>query len=313
MKILLTGASSFTGLWFAQRLASRGHQVTATLTRPPGDYDGLRGSRVKLLEKSAGLRASARFGEEAFLRLMEREGPWDLFCHHAAQVANYRSPAFDALEALSQNVRQLDRVLALFKNAGGKAMLLTGTVFEPDEGAGNEPRSAFSPYGLSKGLTWHYCRYYAERGGLTLGKFVIPNPFGPWEEPRFTGYLIQTWKTGKIAEVKTPDYIRDNIPVDLLAECYARFAESLVAARPVMATLNPSGYVESQGAFARRFAEQMRARLPLECGLRCLVQTEFNEPWMRINHDPARARIPDWDENGFWDQTAVYYRQAYEL
>ena len=33
-KILLTGGSSFSGLWIAQALADAGHQVTAAVTRP---------------------------------------------------------------------------------------------------------------------------------------------------------------------------------------------------------------------------------------------------------------------------------------
>ena len=34
MKILFTGASSFTGYWFVKELAERGHEVTALLRRP---------------------------------------------------------------------------------------------------------------------------------------------------------------------------------------------------------------------------------------------------------------------------------------
>jgi hypothetical protein len=28
--------------------------------------------------------------------------------------------------------------------------------------------------------------------GFTFQKFVVPNPFGPYEEPRFTAYLMKT-------------------------------------------------------------------------------------------------------------------------
>jgi len=60
-------------------------------------------------------------------------------------------------------------------------------------------------------------RYHCGEARIPLGKFVIPNPFGPFEEPRFTAYLMRSWKDGKPAGVKTPDYVRDNVPVDLLA------------------------------------------------------------------------------------------------
>ena len=65
-------------------------------------------------------------------------------------------------------------------------------------------------------MTFQFFRYYCHEAGLALGKFVIPNPFRPFEEPRFTAYLMRNWREGKPAEVKTPDYLRDNIHVDLL-------------------------------------------------------------------------------------------------
>ena len=60
--------------------------------------------------------------------------------------------------------------------------------------------------------------FYCEAAGLPLGKFVIPNPFGPFEEPRFCAYLIRQWQAGQAAEVRTPAYVRDNIHVDLLEQ-----------------------------------------------------------------------------------------------
>ena len=62
---------------------------------------------------------------------------------------------------------------------GCNKILLTGSVFENDEGAGSRDLRAFSPYGLSKGFTWQLFRYHAQIRSMTLGKFVIPNPFGP--------------------------------------------------------------------------------------------------------------------------------------
>jgi nucleoside-diphosphate-sugar epimerase len=38
MRILLTGASSFTGYWFAQELVAAGHAVTATFRVTEGSY-----------------------------------------------------------------------------------------------------------------------------------------------------------------------------------------------------------------------------------------------------------------------------------
>jgi nucleoside-diphosphate-sugar epimerase len=74
-------------------------------------------------------------------------------------------------------------------------------VFEANEGLGSAPLRAFSPYGLSKGLTAAAAAFYADREGFTFEKFVIPNPFGPYEEPRFTAYLMKTWLARQTARV----------------------------------------------------------------------------------------------------------------
>src|SRR6185436_4524078 len=108
-----------------------------------------------------------------------------------------------------------------------------------------------------------------------LGKFVIPNPFGPYEEPRFCNYLMQSWFKGEVPTVRTPLYVRDNIPVDLMAAAYAEFTAQLPS-RHGVTKLNPSFYVESQGAFAARFASEMESRLGLPCPVALLEQREFD-------------------------------------
>ena len=94
------------------------------------------------------------------------------------------------------------------------------------------PLVAFSPYGLSKGLTAEIVRYRCREFGLHYRKFVIPNPFGPLEEPRFCAYLTRSWRKGEVVRVNTPDYVRDNIHVSLLAAAYAKFVGEMAAEKP---------------------------------------------------------------------------------
>ena len=310
MKILLTGGSSFTGLWICRALAGGGHRVIATLTRQVAAYANVRRQRVDALNACAMLVPGIGFGTPEFVALLRTQGPFDLLCHHGAEVTNYTSADFDAVAALAANTAGLRSVLSAHQESGGCAVLLTGSVFEAEEGAGSRPMRAFTPYGLSKTLTDQVFRYYVPEAGLRLGKFVIPNPFGPLEEPRFTAYLIKTWREAKTASVRTPDYVRDNIPVDLLAGCYRLFAERLYASSETFLHLNPSGYVESQGAFTRRFAAEMQPRLKLDCAVKLELQSDFSQPLMRVNTDPARRLIPTWDETAFWDSYADYYRST---
>ena len=305
MRILLTGASSFTGAWFARELAQAGHQVTATFTAGPEAYDGLRRERIERFTGACLPVWNAPFGSPAFLELCGQG--FDVLCHHGAYVTNYRSDDFDYLAALAANTRGLDTVLGRLGGGGLGRVVLTGSVFEADKGAGNSPMRAFSPYGLSKTLTASVFRFHCERAGIPLGKFVIPNPFGPYEEPRFTSYLMRTWAKGDIASVRTPAYVRDNIHVPLLAKLYAGF----VAGHGEV--LRPCGYVETQGCFAGRFAAAVKERLGLECGLDLAVQTEFPEPLVRINTDIPDTAGLDWDEVRAWDDIAAYYRRLLDL
>ena len=306
MRILLTGASSFTGTWFARTLAERGHEVHGTLQRPAADYGPAQQARFAFME-SAGVRllTSHPFGHDAFFRTLE-DG-FDVLCLHGAHVHDYRSLDFDIAGAVHANTLNLRQMVNTAKRAGAGRLVVTGSVFEEGEGAGEPPLGAASPYGLSKGITWALFRAYCERAGLPSAKFVIPNPFGPYEEPRFCAYLMRCWAARQVARVHTPSYIRDNIPVRLLAAAYADLISRAEAADPILFA-RPSFYVESQGSFAQRFAREIGPRLGLEPPLSFAVQTEFDEPRMRVNTDRA---ITDWDEAGCWDELAAYYRAVY--
>lgn len=308
MKILFTGASSFTGCWFARELATAGHDVVMTFRRQIDQYEGLRRSRVDMLKAVGQMVFGCSFGSPEFMQLIEREPSWDLLCHHAAEASNYKSADFNVAGALQNNTYNTRRILADLAAKGCSRVLLTGSFFEEGEGAGSEGLRALSPYGLSKALTARVFKYYAQIQGMRLGKFVIPNPFGPYEEPRFLNYLVQSWYKGETPSVNTPAYIRDNIHVSLVTKAYADFI-GLLPASPGFSKVNPSGYVESQGSFALRFAANMRDRLGLPCELELKRQSEFPEPLTRINTDPVDCDRLCWDEPRAWDELADYYQR----
>ena len=128
-----------------------------------------------------------------------------------------------------------------------------------------------------------------------------------YEDPRFTAYLMKTWIAGQTAAVNTPAYVRDNIHVTLLAKIYAKFATELPD-RPGTFQVHPSGYPESQGAFALRFSREMQPRLGLPCEIDLKRQVDFQEPRVRINTDLIDGQPMDWDEARAWDEIAEYYR-----
>jgi hypothetical protein len=127
------------------------------------------------------------------------------------------------------------------------------------------------------------------------------------EEPRFTAHLMRNWKSGKVAEVKTPDYVRDNIPVDLLATIYGQFVQRVATLKAGCVKFNPSGYAEKQGEFAQHVAREVNPRLGWNCELKLSKQEDFSEPLNRVNTEPAARLVPEWNEHAAWDNFARFY------
>jgi UDP-glucose 4-epimerase len=276
------------------------------LRSAPSSYEGIRGERVQKLGSVATIIPDCAFGSPRFMDLWSNKG-FDVLCHHAARVTDYRSLDFDIVQALADNTNNIRKIIEAMLPNGLKAIVFTGSVFEANEGAGNYPMRAFSPYGLSKGLTSEVIRHWCIHFRIPFAKFLISNPFGPLEEPRFCAYLIKTWRAGQVAEVRTPSYLRDNIHVDLLALAYARFVKQTIETG-ASEKFGPMGYAETQGAFTERFATAMRGRLGWDCNVKLLEQTDFSEPLARINTHPLDTAALGWSEVAAWDNIAEHYR-----
>jgi nucleoside-diphosphate-sugar epimerase len=305
MKVLFTGAASFTGFWFVKTLASHGYDLICPLRGKVANKDVLKQKRLSLIEEVAELVEDAAFGSKRFLSLADSFS-FDCICHHASEVRDYRSPAFDVSAALASNTFNLPRVLETFE---GTPILLTGSVFEHYEGVNNDSREAVSPYGLSKGLTYDYFRFYCEKVGSQLGKFIIANPFGPFEDKRFTAHLMKSWKAGKVAEVKTPNYIRDNIPVDYLSIRYADYTTQIVSGfNESHSRMSPSGYIGSLRDFVALVANEVSSRTNWKCDYILAKQEDFSEPLTRTNQEKPFDKSGQWQESHFWDAFVDYYQ-----
>lgn len=299
-KVLLTGGSSFTGLWIAQGLADAGFEVTAAITRPVDAYSGLRADRLGRLAKIARVVPEAPVASPRFLE-MAGEG-FDLMAHHGADIPGYRSPDYDPKAGFQRNMQGVPEAIAAFARAGGRALMVTGTYFEEGEGGGE---LAASPYGASKSMTNAEQGRLAAAAGLGFGKFVIPSPFGPWEEGRIVWSLFQAWSQGRPAEILNPAYVRDQLPVPLLGDAYVSAARAVLA-WTTPARFRPSGFVETVGAFAGRVANHVRARTGWACELKLHEQTAFPEPPERAN-DQTMVLV---DERAFWDGYVAYYDEV---
>ncbi|GBD43046.1 hypothetical protein HRbin40_00509 [bacterium HR40] len=311
MRVLFTGGSSFTGAWFARALARAGCSVLLLGRREDPARDPEERERLAALVPHLRRIDGVPFGCEAMLRVIEQEPPFDLLCLHGATVGDHRAPGFDALAAATADTHGLDRVLDLLAARGLRAVLHTGSLFEADEGAGEKPLRPFSPYGLAKTLTWQVVRFACERRSLTLGKFVIGHPFGPYQKPGLCRSLLEAWLAGQPAVLRQPRLLRDHLPVELLAEAYARFAVSLVSARGTV-RLVPTCYAEPLQVFAERLAREMQPRLGRPCRFIAADPPEpSSEPRIRFGLDPASVLVPGFDYEGAWDRLAAWAIERY--
>jgi nucleoside-diphosphate-sugar epimerase len=312
MKIVLTGVSSFTGYWFAKALAEGGHDVVAPLRGSLQSYGGLKAERIAKLNGLVDFRYGIEFGNQTFLSLIEEGG--DIIGHHASEVTNYKSMDFDVYKALQSNTKNINIVLECAKKSGFKGIVYTGSVFEPTEGVGQHPLQAFSPYGLSKGLSASMIQYWANYQDLKYGKFVIPNPFGVLEEERLTAYLFKSWSAGDVPEIKTPLYVRDNIPVDLLAIEYLNFLNKFNNSHSETDYFHcsPSGIVGSQREFIELIKKKTEEHTKKKINIKFGTQQEFNEPLLRINQTPSLDRN-DFNEQKFWQDYINFSIKKYNL
>ena len=110
MRVLLTGASSFSGYWFAAKLHAAGFDVVAPLRGAVSAYAGVRGERVRKLAAVTTVVPDCPFGSSRFMDLLSNEC-FDVLCHHAARVTDYRSLDFDVVQALAENTNNIRKII----------------------------------------------------------------------------------------------------------------------------------------------------------------------------------------------------------
>ena len=307
MRILLTGASSFSGLWLVRALVAAGAEVAAVARGHPDGYDALRRLRIERVARLARTRFGAAFGDAGFLELIEEAEPFDVLCLHHAEVGDFRRHDYDALAAARANTKNIERVLDRLRRRGLRRVVLTGSVFEADEGDGDRPLEAVGAYGLAKTVTASLVRHAAAACGIELFKITLPSPFGAFQAGGLADHLLRAWQTGEVPILRHPERVRDFVPIELFAAHYAAVALGRMPAAGGRA--NPSGHVESCAAFADRLAREMRPRLGKACRFAVADPPWTDgEPRCRFNTEPLPQLFDRTLHGRSWDRLALHYR-----
>jgi nucleoside-diphosphate-sugar epimerase len=278
MRILLTGASSFTGCHIARVLLDRGHEVTATLTRSSDAYRA--GMEALRLRHAEGLRLvyETSFGTGNFAQALKDFEP-EVLVNHGADIRGYRDPSFDIDKAVRSATHALEETLKTFKVRGGRHVIHTGTVFEPVDGL-----EAQSAYGNAKARTARIWEERCDHEQLAFTKILIANPVGPFEnEDRLIPIFVKKWKAGEKPVLSAPKMLWDNVPAPWLAERYAEAVE----AKGSRELVRPSGFKIPLRDFVDRFVAEARAR-----GVALDFSYEIPE---QVPDAPAKPRFNDED------------------
>ncbi|MBS1986158.1 MAG: NAD(P)-dependent oxidoreductase, partial [Bdellovibrionales bacterium] len=185
MRVLLTGATSFTGAHIARALVDAGHEVTASLTGRLVNYSDLLVQRRRELAKVSDWVEEAPFGSPNLLAALQKK-KFDVFINHGADIRGYRKADFDYLASVRTGLQGARETMDALAASGCRLFLHSGSIFEPGEGewdAGRmaasdfkrAPADAISIYGVSKSMVWEPLRFFAHRAGLNVSKVIIPN------------------------------------------------------------------------------------------------------------------------------------------
>jgi UDP-glucose 4-epimerase len=301
--VVLTGISSFTGAWFAHELVSRGARVVGVLTRPRRDYEELQAKRLAWLGDEVEFIDGAPVGSEILEESLRRLERIDVVGWHHAVVGDYRSPDFPVGHAIDSGLVGVPRLAAIAAERGCRAAVVTHSVFESGQGIPPDGR-AIGLYGVAKRAVSEGLTVQMDAVGIACSHFTICNPVGPLENARLTGYLVRHWLTGGIPELKAPHWIRDNIPIDLLALAYSDALEGAIEGQ-AEATV-PSWRPMTNLEWAQLVSSEFGDRLGVPTPLAIAANLDDSEPTLRAGVDAIRE--PEtWSEAAFWDSYANFY------
>ena len=311
MKVIFTGASSFTGVWFVYEMARRGVDVTTTFTRTPLEYDGLRGQRVRWARSLSTSFFGTKFGDEQFLQMCEQAGPVDALCLHGAFTQGYAQSNFLLGHAVQENTRGAREVMEVLGRQGCRRLIWTGTYIESEfSGASHEHQHPL--YGESKQRSREILAELCRELGWQMDCVILPHVYGPLQSGNWIDYLMRRWASDQVARVVMPSRVRDHAHVSLLARFYADILATTPEGGPIRIH-RPSGEILPVGAFAVQLSDEVSQRTGWDCRLQFDTVPRRGEPFRYANTTPLTDLYPDFDASGAWDAFVNFHLEQLDL
>lgn len=304
MKILFTGISSFTGFWIANYFANKGYTIDAVLTKKTiRQYDSLRSERLSKLSDNINLIFDCKFGDNKFISLI-RSNQYEIIIHHASNVNNYNSDSFDWQLAINENTNNIEIVIEEIASNSNTIFAYSSTVFEKGGISKDQP---INKYAFSKKISKEIIKFFCVKYNIKFTQIYITNPFGPLEDLKLNHHILSSWKKNTDVVIKTPKYIRDFIPVDLLAISYFEHIVSLQTSNNLISSYSPSGYKMKISDYLNFLSNKLYQLIGDKKEFKTEDQINFSEPIELVNDSNVLLNAI-WNEKEFWVQYFNYYK-----
>jgi nucleoside-diphosphate-sugar epimerase len=296
MKVAISGATSYTGACIAEAFGTHGHVTTALCQAELTAYSGVKRLRLERIVRAGvelvcGLRA-----EDGSIADFLGSRRFDVWVHHHHAMERFRAPDYDVARARAVGIEPLDDIVDALARSGGRAVLLSGTYFEPGEG-GRPSDAPSTPYAESKRELSEALAARTANAGLSFAKIVIPAPTGALENAdRLTPQLITTAEKRVPFPLRSPASVMDMIPGEALAEVYVRAArEALDYALAAPRIYRPSGRVVTALDWAETVRSELLRPLSLAFALELAIP-ELSEqaPPVTFRNSASEALAIDW-------------------
>ena len=295
--LIFSGSTSFTGFSFLKELVNYNLNIVCNLTNKKNHYKELKKIRLQELSKHKKIKfiENCKFGSNKYLELLKSQKNFSL-CHHSSFTQNYNDNLkFDLNLTNNNNLKNIDKVFSILKD-NCEEIILTESIFQSKY---NYNLFETSKYSLSKSITSMVFDYYSNLYNIKLRKFIICNPWGSYEEKRFTYYLMNCWSLNKIPIIKRPYDIRENIYINDLSKRYSSFI--LNSSKKIYC---PSGQQMSNLNFAKFLKSQLSDYL----------NKEFQITWLRnqkSSSEPIKIINPNSSSYVVKKKDLVYYFNYY--
>ncbi len=294
MKICMTGATSFSGYWFARQLILDGHELT--VIRSHNKNSGA--------EENVWLRKlkgeSLSFREYSFAQKFSSKLSFDALLLHGSFMEDRRSPNFKVDLAVQKTLEVSKWIKDQFTV---ESVIHTGTFSEEDEGVGEIPLNNFNPYSQSKSLI--HKAHQELFNEVPFLKFIMPNPFGRFQKNNIFRFLEKAWEINEVPFISQPNYIRDYVPVDLLAISYSSLLSSFRHGEHTSNFFAPSYFTMSNREMVHLYASEISNRIGRKLEVQFGEQRDYAESRIRINKDPLHTFTEKWNLEEFWDSVAT--------